>query len=310
MGSLLACVLIFVLQANDVHVNWMVSLVLYGAVALGCVGSLLRHAVPHFPRWARYLCALMVLIFVGVLGTIGTTKAYRSEHLNQALAQSPPPDSEQPASPAQQDASPNQLRNPSVKPRSADPTLDRDPASVPSRILKGEGHLAVIQIRQGTLMLPVRVAPLAETDILTFTTKEVDIQHFLNSTSAEQFWPEMVDNPHPAPITVLYLANHGNSIVFNLETAIKVGESSKIWRVDTLKPGDESSLYVVNETPGFIFLAMPSSASLEYQGEVGRKSVNLAQQELFPQSGFNPVMLLPAPGDIWKDGKLMRQPQQ
>lgn len=94
--SLMLCVLVFVLQANGVELNWVVSLVLYMLVAAGCMYSVLRHAVPHISPRMQILAALAVLIVVGGAGWWGTSKEYRREHpKNVATApakpEEPPP---------------------------------------------------------------------------------------------------------------------------------------------------------------------------------------------------------------------------
>jgi hypothetical protein len=73
-------ILFFVFQANGVEMNWVISLLIYAAVALGCAFSCLRHAVPHFTTSFRYATAVGMFICVAIFGFIGTRKQYRREH--------------------------------------------------------------------------------------------------------------------------------------------------------------------------------------------------------------------------------------
>jgi hypothetical protein len=81
--------LFFILQANGVAVNWWQSLALYILIGVVGVVAYLRHAVPDSGRVRQYASALLLLVLVALLGSIGTVKQYHADH--KPHAQSLPP---------------------------------------------------------------------------------------------------------------------------------------------------------------------------------------------------------------------------
>ncbi len=85
--SLLATIFIAALQANGVEMNWIVSLFIYLAIAVGGVFTCLRHAVPHLNKTWRYTASACLLLIIAGLGSWGTAKQYRREHASGTTTQ-------------------------------------------------------------------------------------------------------------------------------------------------------------------------------------------------------------------------------
>jgi len=79
--GLVLAVLIPLLQANGVDVNWWESLIAYIVILLVCEWSLLWHAMPDRKRKARRTAGtLTVLTIIGSLGTFATLKQYERDY--------------------------------------------------------------------------------------------------------------------------------------------------------------------------------------------------------------------------------------
>ena len=71
----------FVLQANGVEVNWLWSLLIYLLCTGGAVWTALAHALPSKGRWIKWTIGTLLALLCLTLGSIGTFKQYKKEHL-------------------------------------------------------------------------------------------------------------------------------------------------------------------------------------------------------------------------------------
>jgi hypothetical protein len=73
-------ILLPILQANGVEVNWIVSAVIYLIVLLLGIWTFAVHAAPHRTKTVRCVGTIVHVLFIGGLGYYGTHKQYRREH--------------------------------------------------------------------------------------------------------------------------------------------------------------------------------------------------------------------------------------
>lgn len=78
--SIVAGVLVAMLQANGVEMNWIVSAAIYCAILAVGVWTFLVHAAPHRTPVFRCIVVFLQVILIGMLGCYGTYKQYRREH--------------------------------------------------------------------------------------------------------------------------------------------------------------------------------------------------------------------------------------
>ena len=78
--SFVACLFIFVLQANGVEVNWQASTVIYLALIGVALWSLLRYAIPHLTNGMRYSLAVILFVMLGGLGFYATYKEFGRDY--------------------------------------------------------------------------------------------------------------------------------------------------------------------------------------------------------------------------------------
>jgi hypothetical protein len=85
-GFILA-ILIPLLQANGVEVNWWASLIAYTLILAVCVWSFLWHAVPNREqKQLRVFGTLIILLVIGSLGTFAAFKQYERDHTDDLRA--------------------------------------------------------------------------------------------------------------------------------------------------------------------------------------------------------------------------------
>lgn len=97
--SLVVMLLIFILQANDVEMNWEFSMGAYIVLCLVGVWIFLKYAIPHLARKTRLLSTFGYFALFAALGWIGTTKQYRREHAPPTTAKTAPAQSLPPCPP-------------------------------------------------------------------------------------------------------------------------------------------------------------------------------------------------------------------
>jgi len=78
--GIVVAILIPVLQANGVDVNWQVSVFVYVVLVAICDWSFLKHAAPYSVQWKRLGGILILSLIIGGLGSYATVKQYHREH--------------------------------------------------------------------------------------------------------------------------------------------------------------------------------------------------------------------------------------
>lgn len=85
----IASIFFFLLQANGVEVNWVISATVYALCTIVIVWTTLRHALPARSSVARYTVIVLLVLVCMTLGTCGTVKQYQKEHLKRQATPAP-----------------------------------------------------------------------------------------------------------------------------------------------------------------------------------------------------------------------------